>query len=251
MRWGGNAILAGGALAIVSYVMCWPFFILHAVWLTLSGQHQKRQELMAALMTNGALRLIYGIGGVLMSIPIFVLLAICATIIGQIDPAFGASMMRWWDKNCGDVLLCLFVYPFVIMLVVVVAATIINGIIQSIKARVPSEKPQVSGKTLAIVVYLLGIPITVLAFILYYMSGDPQPGDEVYFLACEKIMLMFTAFLVFRKLLPKLMVHSTPSVHKHASWIAALLTYPVYYALLIKTGIFDLWIVFGDFLRNM
>lgn len=236
VRWGGNALLVGGAFALVSYVMCWPFFILHAIWLTATGQHQKRNEIMAILAASWEMRFLYGVGGVLMSIPVMVLVAL---VMGQIDPSYGGPMWQWWDKNCGDVMLWLFVYPIVGVAVAAAVFTMISGIVQSVRASKTKQKPQVSGKTLVIVFYLLALPMWFLMACLH-CSGSVGIEERGTLFSVEHIILMFTAFLVFRKFLPKLMVNSTASVHKHASWILAILMYPVYYHLLIKVGFFDM-----------
>lgn len=255
VRWGGNALLIGGAAALLFYVMCWPFFILHAIWLTATGQHQKRNEIMAHLSSSGTMRFIYGAGCVLMSIPCFVMLAVFHNLI---DPNDSMGLLAWWEKNCGNVMLWLFVYPIVGVMIFAAAVTMISGIAQSIKAAFTKTgkktgPPLVSFKVVVLAFYMLALPAQAVLMLLFWSQGVNH-GEQLneireYMLLCERLIVMFTAFLAFRFGLPKLMVNSTPSVHLHTAWIMAILMYPVYYSILIKSGVYDL--VYGMFLNGM
>lgn len=105
---------------------------------------------------------------------------------------------------------------------------------------------QLTRKYLAVAFYIFAIPCYTVLLLMFWSFGDEV---KVYLLLCERIMVMFTVFLLFCWLLPKLMVNSTKSVHLHASAVLAILAYPVYYHLLIKIGFFDAF--YGAFLSYM
>lgn len=111
---------------------------------------------------------------------------------------------------------------------VVACTMMVIGVVQSIRASKTGEKPIVRDRVFWTVFYLLGGAMTFLQFILVAAQGiDPYLALTSY-----RIVVMVTAFLVFRAVLPYVMRRSTPGVHAHTAWVLAILMWPVYASLI-------------------